>query len=582
MPDSRTKQTFDVYTELSRDSLADAIVRKFITWENGRHKWERNYKATLEYVFATNSTEIGETQNNPWNNITHIPKLCQIYDLITTMYDEALFSSEDYIIWEGESLDEATNKKKRLMTAYAKSILAKGNFRDVVSKLLSDYVLSGNAFAIPVWDGVKAVAVRYNPLNVFFDPYSTDYKSAPKIFRKVVSMGELKKLSTIDEALAKAYKRVKENKDKVTAAITNGDTILDDLGLLAGVGEETSTFQNPETVEILTFCGDLYDITTDTYHEKTQITIADRCVLLEEKPLEDIRDGDYFFKAGWRDRLDMLWSMSPLENLLGMQYRIDFLENKRSDVYDEISNPKLVTKGDVTMPMALPPGAVINIPVDGDINYLAPEPSILAADTYIESYMSLMELMAGTPKEVAGWRTPGEKTAFEVDKLMTAGMRQFNRQIRKFEKEVFEPLINSLVELELSKKAGQTVQVKTTDPTTGEMYYELLSIDDMRMNGMLRAQGSTLYAERERVMQTLIQLGNSALFQNPAVLANFSPSMLGKIISTVAGLDKFENLYKLNAWIQETSQQQVDAEKANRAVDRTRAESLELAQAEGI
>lgn len=569
------KKTFDVRVELAPDALADAIVKKFVAWESGKANWERTYKDNLQHVYAIDSKEIDVAARFPWSNHTHIPKFCQIYDLLLTMYDEALFSSEDYIVWTSPSLDEVSNKKTRIMVGYAKKVLEDADFRQVMSKLLSDYILAGNAFATPVWTGDKALLVRQNPLEVYFDPYATSYRDSPKIFRKRIQLGELKNLSVSNEALKKAFDHVVESKKKVMAAKNNGDSIINNEGIIAGVGC-MDIFNDMDSVEILTFVGDLYDITTDTYHENTVITIADRHVLLEEKPLEDYAE---FFKAGWRDRADILWSMSPLSNLLGIQYRIDFLENKRADVFDFISNPVLKTKGDISLPESLEPGTVLQLPVDGDAAFISPDSTALMADTYVENYMNLMDLMAGTPREVVGWRSPGEKTAFEYRELVTAAMRMFNKQIRKFEKELFEPCINALVKTDIANRAGQQVTVKTTDPQTGMINFETLSIDELANDqGELKAQGSTIYAERERVIQTLMQLGNSAFMQDPAVKANISPAMLGKVLVTMSGLDKFPNLYKKDAWINESAQQQVDAEKAQRPVDRARVESVNMAE----
>lgn len=38
--------------------------------------------------------------------------------------------------------------------------------------------------------------------------------------------------------------------------------------------------------------------------------------------------------AGWRYRPDNLWAMGPLDNIVGMQYRIDHLENLKADAMD--------------------------------------------------------------------------------------------------------------------------------------------------------------------------------------------------------------------------------------------------------
>ena len=103
-----------------------------------------------------------------------------------------------------------------------------------------------------------------------------------------------------------------------------------------------------------------------------------------------------------------------------MQYRIDLLENKRADVYDYISNPILKTKGDVSVPERLGPGSEINCDINADASFMSPDATILTADTYINLYEQKMDLYAGAPREAIGFRTPGEKTAFEVQQIMNA------------------------------------------------------------------------------------------------------------------------------------------------------------------
>ena len=66
------------------------------------------------------------------------------------------------------------------------------------------------------------------------------------------------------------------------------------------------------------------------------------------------------YHVGWRTRPDNLWAMGPLENLVGMQYRIDHLENLKADAMDLAVLPPLVIKGEVEQ-FKYAPGAEIHI-----------------------------------------------------------------------------------------------------------------------------------------------------------------------------------------------------------------------------
>lgn len=582
-------QTFDIYTSIDKDSDAVAIADKWQTWESSKQEWNQRYQETLQYLYATSTDEIysqSGTREDYASN-THIPKLTQIYDLLCTYYGEALFSLSDYISWEGEAKDSIALLKRKHIKDFVKGMLNKGGFREKTLKLLQDYVAAGNPFVMPewrqdfkvdstgartlIWEG--AVARIIDPLDIVFDPTCKDFAHSPKIIRSVVSIGDLKLMSESDATMKAAFDKMIKNRQKVMAAVTAGDNIKGDALNIAGFGS-LSAYMCSDTCELLEFYGDLYDIETDTLKSKKKIVIMDRSVVLSEEDMLPINNYNYIFKGGWRDRPNCLWSMSALENLLGMQYRIDFLENKRADCYDFISNPQILIKGDVTAPEVIGPGAIWHCDKDSDVRFLTPDSTILTADNYINMYEQKMDAFAGAPKEALGFRTPGEKTAFEVQQLMNAATRIFNRQIRKFEVEVFEPIVNSMYELFLYMKKGQKISLKTTDETYGTPKIVEVSVDDLRGDGAIRAVGSEYYSDRAQTAQTLMQLGNSALFMAPEVLANISPKVLGQVFLDVSGLNKFPDVFKQNARIYESGEQQVLSQQIMKQVDMEQADAL--------
>lgn len=582
---------FEIETNLDKDSEACCIADKWNFWNIGKQDWENRYQETMQYLYATDTTQIfsqnGATEE--YASITHIPKLTQIYDLLCTYYGEALFSLSDYITWEGSSKADLALIKRNKIKDFVKGMLNKGNFRETTLALLQDYVAAGNSFVMPEWheeykilpDGTKqllwegSVARRIDPLDIVFDPSCKEFAHSPKIIRTVVSLGELKRLADGDEAMSKAFERAMNNRKKILDAKTRGDEIKEDSLNIAGFANY-SDYACSDSCELLTFYGDLYDVTTDTFKDHKKITIMDRCIILKEEDMLPINNYNYIFKSGWRDRPNCLWSMSPLENLLGMQYRIDFLENKRADIYDWITNPMIKVRGDVTEPEILCPGAIWHCDRDSDVSYMLPDATILTADTYINMYEAKMESFAGAPKEAMGFRTQGEKTMFEVQQLMNAATRVFNRQIRKFEIEAFEPIVNALYELFLYQKQGHTIRVVTEDPKDNYPTIIEVSVDDLKGEGAIRAVGSEFYADRAQTAQTLLQLGNSGLFMSPDVQANISPAELGKIFLDVTGLStKYPTIFQKDSRIYEVADQQVKAAQASQLVDEEQAKGLQ-------
>lgn len=584
-------KTFDIAVNLPKESLAENIAAKWKTWLDARASWESRYRKVLEYLYSTTTDTITGQRTNPWSANVHIPKLTQLRDVLVTYELESLFSLSDYYDFKGFTQDANTKENRSIIKDLLKTILDEGNFKDKVRELVEDYIDSGNAFAMPVWctetvkdsSGMKRIfwegtkALRINPLDIVFDPTASSFKDSPKIIRTVVSIGELAAMAEKDPVMKDAFNRALGIRKNVMTAMTNGDTIKDEQISIAGFGNWTTYF-NSEVVELLTFYGSLYEVKDQKLHENVKITIMDRTTVLKEEPLEDYNGYDIIFKGGYRDCKDILWAMSPLDNLLGMQARIDFLENKRSDCYDAVINPIKVITGNVDMPDALGPGDEIRKDADADVKYLMPDTSILTADNQIAMYEAKMEEFVGSPKEVLGFRTPGEKTMFEVNQLMTAATRLFHKQINKFEREILEPLINSQLQLYLHKKAGQTLHLKHWNADNN--YYEFVDIpvEDIKALGRIVVSGSEIAQDKAQMAQALQMLGQNPLFLDEAVRNNFSPAVLGQIFAYVSGLDKFDTLYKPDQRLYEITKQQKLVERLSQQVDQVKAQGLADAQ----
>lgn len=585
------QKTFDITKDVTRDSLAQAISDKWLNWLNARAAWEERYKRVLQYLYSTTTDTIYGQASNPWSSNVHIPKLTQLRDTLITYELESLFSLNDYYVFEGFTEDANKRENRALIQNLLRKILDEGKFKETVQTLVGDYIDAGNAFAMPLWEvktvedeaGIQKIywegvkAHRINPLDIVFDPTATSFEETPKIIRTVLSIGQVDALAEKDPVMKEAFNKAMKIRQDVMTAITNGDMIQGDMVSIAGFGN-WSTYYNSDIVELLTFYGTIYDTETKVLKKDRKLTIMDRSVVLQDEPLPDVNGYNTIFKTGYRDRKDVLWAMSPLENLLGMQARIDFLENKRSDCYDATVNPVKKIKGNVDMPDALGPGDELRMDIDADVTYLTPDTSILTADTLIDRYEAKMEEFAGSPKEVLGFRTPGEKTMFEVNQLMTAATRIFQRQIRKFEMEIFEPLINCMLQMYLKKKAGQKIQLKYWDSKKEYYRFKDVTVDDINALGSIRVTGSSISQEKSQMAQALQMLGQNPLFLDEAVRNNFSPSVLGQIFAYVSGLDKFSNLFEKDRRLYEVTAQQKLVEKLSQQVDQVRAQGLANAQ----
>lgn len=582
--------TFEIKVLQQPDGLARAIAEKYVTWESSKEKWYRNARETLEYLYATSARDI-YNQPREFDNSTHLPKLTQIRDMLVTYYLEAMFSLPDFVDWIPYSEQSVNVETKNTLKDLVRQMLDDSNFKGTIREIVEDYVDYGDCFATavpvveqlhgengvvyPVYSGPKVV--RIDPMSIVFDPMATDFAKSPKVIRTTMTIGEL--LANVEEmpedssVYKEAVQRAVDKRNEVRTKLSSGnkELIEDDICNIAGVGS-WSAYYDSDIVELLTFYGDIYDIDANKLYKNSRIIVMDRCYVLLNEPIKNLGYGCNIFKAGWRDRKNNLWSMSPLDNIKGMQFMIDFLENKRADIFNFISNPVFVTKGDAEMPEYYYPGCQIGLDNDADIKMLTPDATALQADLYIDRYLTLMEEMAGTPREAMGFRTPGEKTAFEVSQLNTASSRLFNEKVRKFEQEMLEPLITLMLRIYLSDNSRVT-KIKTVNED-GVVLFKEVDLKSLTGNGKFVATGSNTYTEKARIAQTLMQVSNTALMSDPLIMNWFDPKVLAKALTYSTGLDKFNGLLRQNA--------RVDAELEMKKAGEFAQQQLEETQVRGV
>jgi hypothetical protein len=242
--------------------------------------------------------------------------------------------------------------------------------------------------------------------------------------------------------------------------------------------------------------------------------------------------------------------MGPLDNLVGMQYRLDHLENFKADAMDQTILPPKKIIGDVE-PFDWAPGANIFIPdKDGDVQIMPPNPAVFQVNTEISFLLELMEEMAGAPKQAMGIRTPGEKTAFEVQSLDNAAGRIFHSKTNKFEVEFMEPILNLMLET-AKRNLNVADTLKVVDDDFGAATFVSITRDDITATGKLRPMGARHFAARAQLMQNLNGIFNGAIGQ--MILPDTSRKAMTKLVEELMGLNRYQ-LFKDNIAIQEQAE----------------------------
>jgi hypothetical protein len=290
-------------------------------------------------------------------------------------------------------------------------------------------------------------------------------------------------------------------------------------------------------VELLTFYGDYYDVHSDKFYQNAIITVADRHKVLAVKENPSGIAYNKIHHIGWRPRQDNVWAMGPLENLVGMQYRIDHIENLKADVFDLIAAPPLMVKG-LVEDFEWGPFSRIYVGDDGDVKVLAPEGNVLSANLEIQGLEQKMEEYAGSPKEAAGFRTPGEKTAYEVQRLENAANRIFYSKTKQFEELFLEPAINEALEL-TRRKMDSRVKVRVFNENTNSVSFKDVTIEDLSGLGRIKPVAARNFADKAEKVQNVNTFFSSVIGQDPEMKAHFSTVKLARMFEELLDLEPY-------------------------------------------
>lgn len=556
-----SKKALELRGEFKGDDAAKYISH---TWQNHRSNMSSQiamWKELRNYIFATDTTT---TSNStlPWKNKTTLPKLCQMRDNLHSNYISALFPNDEWLKWIGYTLNDATKAKVKAIEAYMGNKTREGGFKAEISKLVYDYIDYGNAFATVdyesssrqdkngdrVVDYIGPKVRRISPLDIVFSPVAGSFKDSFKIVRTVRNIGELYMMSE-DEPDNMYLKEVIAKREKLMA-VANGIGIENedkaDGFAMDGFGNYNEYLQS-NFVEFLEFSGDIYDSSTNKLQRGRRVVIIDRMWTVLNEPIPSWSGHAPIYHVGWRTRPDNLWAMGPLENLVGMQYRMDHIENLKADAMDLAVLPPIVIKGEVEQ-FKYAPGAEIHIDENGSVEELGRNAQwVITANNDISMLENRMEQYAGAPREAMGIRSAGEKTAFEVQQLQNASGRIFQEKVTTFETELMEKILNAMLET-ARRNINATDVVRVMDDDLGVDVFLKITKDDITASGKLRPIGARHFAAQAQLMQNLTGIYNTPVGQ--MIAPHTSSIQMAKLVEDLMGLQRFQ-LYAPNVAVHE-------------------------------
>ena len=127
-----------------------------------------------------------------------------------------------------------------------------------------------------------------------------------------------------------------------------------------------------------------------------------------------------------------------------------------------------------------------------------------------------------------GIRTPGEKTAFEVQSLDNAAGRIFQEKILNFEMNIVEPMMNKMLEVAKRNFDGSDL-IRVMDDDIGVAQFVNITREDITASGKLRAVGSRHFAASAQMIQN-IQGGLTVAQVKPGILNHVSDKKLARLL----------------------------------------------------
>ena len=537
------------------DYLACIITSNWSSWDGQRTLHKSRINEVRQYVYATSAKDTSNITNDH-NHTTHVPKLCQIYDNLKANYISGLMPNPRWFTFEGEDKQAVTKDTRNAIESYLRTKHRLSKFRLVVGSLVDDWLLEGNCFAQVIYKhenhtdptgltnpGYRGPVVkRISPTDIVFNPAASSFRDSPKIIRRVMAFGEL--AQAVLEQPDMKYSAVVFEKMKMLRSIASGMSVEDvnkaNQYQLDGFGSYAEYVKSGH-VEFLDFYGTMYDVTTNTLYKNHCVTVVDRKWVIRSQPTDTWNGHPAIFQGTYRSRPDNLWAMGPLENLVGMNYRINHLENAKADAFDLMLNPDRVVVGDVEEELDDETGAVTYYISSerGDVKNLAPDSTVLNADFQIDKLKNDMEEMAGAPRQGVGIRTPGEKTKFEVGVLENNSSRLFQYNMAEFEMSFLEDILNCEVELGRKNLAREMDTIRLDDDQLGVKLFMNVSAADITANGRITPVGARHYARTAQLAQNLMNL-NAALATDKEVMMHFSSVKMAKVWEELMEFEEFD------------------------------------------
>lgn len=541
--------------------VATTIADMWDQYNMARVKAMELWKEVDLYRFATDTKSL--PGGNNFDHAMHTPATHMIDEKLGSILNATAFPHEDWLGWKPLDLEATAVAKEKKVLAYLKKIHAVTKFTRVGKKSLDDLKAYGNTFLQTIFVNetveengeihagyIGPRTYRISPYDIVFDATAPDFDSSFKIVRKRMTVGEFAEFAEAYSDLVdeKTVERVLRRRSGSAEGANSNDYFKEGQFIAQGYDSITSYYRSGY-VELLFFYGSWFD-------EKTLKVVPNRCTVVADyncTVMDMYKRESRIRKGSWKERPDNLWAQSPLEPIIGLNYMINHRENAKNDAIDRMIYPDHVYVGE---PEIIHDDATgrreIWAPLNGDARDITPDASTLSYDGQIDRIEQTIMEATGLPSDILGFRSPGEKTAFEVQNLTEGAFRGFIDHVAQWEQDCLEKVVADQIAIASENFVSvEKVLVEDEDGFAEELE---VTEDDLKSKGTLVPMGARRFS---RMLQQLA--GIQSMSQTAPLYQQHVDSFnLAKAIEKLSGLDDFEIIRRFAA-VQEQGEMQKES-----------------------
>lgn len=569
---------FNDYSD--KKQVASKIASMWHEWNGARSKALKTWEEIDRYIHATDTTAL-----DGGNNFTHtvmIPVVSEIHEDLQSIMYSTVFPHNDWLGWKPYDKDAASSMKRKKVLNYLKHIHLLNGFKETFRALIDDYIRYGQSFCevvivderVPREDGtfsagyVGARPRRISPYDIVFNPASPSFESTDKIVRSMLPIVDFKLwVDSLPDSDVNKGVLTDVLKRRVSGTTTENNTRKSAQYYPDGFGSYDQ-YVSSGFIEVLSFRGNVFDETTLEVIPNRYIIIVDGNEVLLEQELK----GQRIFKSSWKPRPDNLWSQGALDNVIGLNYMVNHRENSKNEAIDKFIHPDRLYQGDVEEVYDEYTGVTKYLTTEGGgVTDLNPNTTILTYTNEIQIHLDMARRAARLPQQLSGFRSAGEKTAFEVQSLNDGAFRGFINKAEQFEQEFLEKIVTAEIEI-ARENFVSVIQVSEKDPDGFTMFLEVTE-EDLRSNGKLIPYGSRRFARLLQQQAGLQQLSQSQL--GVTIAPHINTYELAKVVEQVYGFEDFEFIGKFASIEEGLEAQQMQAMAQNSFVQEQSEPSLQ-------